>query len=477
MLSAVHPLDVTILVSFLAVTLIVGLSYGRQVKTIKDYALGGKNFSTLTLTATIVATQFGGGFLYSGLARTYSDGLYFIMAPVIGTTIYLLIMGRVLAVRMKDFLHNVSVAEAMGDMYGKTVQIISAISGIAGGIGFIAIQFQVIARILALFLEEQNGSLIIIAATIVILYSAWGGIKAVTFTDVVQFFTFGTFIPMLALIVWNSFQAPQQIAVTLAQQPQFQFREVVGWNTRFISAMVLVFYYVIPGINPPAFQRIAMARDVKQAKNAYTYAAFIALIIILCKTWLAILLLADNSHLDPSKLVNYLINEYTYVGFKGLLVSGIVALAMSKADSYINSCAVLFANDLAVPIGFARLKPIFTARFSALIIGFLALLLALYESDLFSLLLLAGSLYMPIYTVPLLLAIFGFRSSKRVVLISMAAGLTVILLWGTASVIPATLANLLFLLGSHYLLGEPGGWKSPPQVRRVLSTKKLIKNA
>ena len=49
-------LDIAILAIFLLITLIVGMGHGRQVKSIKDYALGGKNFSTTTLAATIVAT-------------------------------------------------------------------------------------------------------------------------------------------------------------------------------------------------------------------------------------------------------------------------------------------------------------------------------------------------------------------------------------------------------------------------------------
>ena len=39
-------IDVIIVVSFLILTLIVGLGHGKNVKTLKDYALGGRNFST-----------------------------------------------------------------------------------------------------------------------------------------------------------------------------------------------------------------------------------------------------------------------------------------------------------------------------------------------------------------------------------------------------------------------------------------------
>ena len=93
----------------------MGPSHGRRVKDLKDYALGGKNFSTPTLTATIVATWIGGGYLSYTLSRTYGEGLYFIVA-IVGDAFALLVVGQVLAVRMRNFLSNTSVAEAMGDL-------------------------------------------------------------------------------------------------------------------------------------------------------------------------------------------------------------------------------------------------------------------------------------------------------------------------------------------------------------------------
>ncbi|MEM7055561.1 MAG: HD domain-containing protein [Bacteroidota bacterium] len=458
-------LDVTIFSIFLALNLIVGLIYGRRVKTIHDYALGGKNFSSSTITATIIATWFGGGFLFYNLANIYSTGLYFII-PALGPVISLLITGQLLAVRMEEFLNKLSVAEAMGDLYGRVVRIIAALSGIFKSIGGVAIQFQVIGRIMTLILGIEGPEVIVLAASIVMVYSAFGGIRAVTFTDVVQFFTFGTFIPMLALIIWNNIKDPNKVVETLATNPIFDLKEVAGWNTKFISSIALMLYFAIPGTFPPTFQRISMARDVKQVKQSFTYASLIALLIIAFVAWVAILLLADNAELEASKLVNYIIDQYAYPGLKGLLAIGIVALAMSTADSYLNSSAVLFANDLAAPLGLTTTKLTFTARVFVLILGVLALLLALYETDLLSLMLLSGSFYMPIVSVPLLLAIFGFRSSKRPVLIGMAAGFATVVLWrncftytGIDSVMPGTLASLIFLLGSHYLLRERGGWQ------------------
>ena len=64
-------LDIAILAIFLLITLIVGMGHGRQVKSIKDYALGGKNFSNITLTATIVATYASGGGFFIAIENTF----------------------------------------------------------------------------------------------------------------------------------------------------------------------------------------------------------------------------------------------------------------------------------------------------------------------------------------------------------------------------------------------------------------------
>ena len=112
------------------------------------------------------------GALFRALEKTYSSGLYYIIATG-GVSIGLLLSGQ-LAVRMREFLSNVSVAEAMGDMYGKTVQLITAMSGIMAKTGAVAIQFQV--------------------------------------------------IPILALTIWNSVQDSTQVIATLANNPMFDIR-------------------------------------------------------------------------------------------------------------------------------------------------------------------------------------------------------------------------------------------------------------
>jgi Na+/proline symporter len=45
--NLVGNIDIIIVISFLVINLIVGLYSGRSIKTIKEYAIGNRNFSSI----------------------------------------------------------------------------------------------------------------------------------------------------------------------------------------------------------------------------------------------------------------------------------------------------------------------------------------------------------------------------------------------------------------------------------------------
>jgi Na+/proline symporter len=71
-------LDSLIIIGFLVANLLLGLSSSRGITSIKEYAVGHRNFSTATIVATIVATWVSGSVFYNGVAGSYSKGLNYI---------------------------------------------------------------------------------------------------------------------------------------------------------------------------------------------------------------------------------------------------------------------------------------------------------------------------------------------------------------------------------------------------------------
>ena len=86
-------MDILIFGLFLVITLFVGLGYGRQVSNIRDYALGGKNFTTSTLIATVMATRASGSLFFMELENSYTNGLYLFIA-VLGLPLGTWVLGQ-----------------------------------------------------------------------------------------------------------------------------------------------------------------------------------------------------------------------------------------------------------------------------------------------------------------------------------------------------------------------------------------------
>ncbi len=401
--SELHTYDLIVILLFLIVNLVVGFWQQGSNQDFREYAIGNKTFSTEVLTATIVATWMSGSIFFLDIESTYERGLYYVIPAAIGGVAGLLITGLLIGDRMGKFLNNISVPDVLGSYYGTTIQAIAGISVVCHTVGYIALQFKAIAKIIAVFFSYHSTEASIIVSTLVILYSASGGVKSVTFTDVVQFFTFGSLIPILALAIWSGMGAtPQKVIAVLENDPNFSFRHVLQWTPEFRAALILLLYIMNPGLHVQLFQRMVMARNVRQIKYSFLWAAFFCLAIELNLMWVALLLRAENPDLTTAELVPFLIQNYTYPGLKGFAGVGILALAMSTADSALNSTAVVISNDI-LPRFMPRHKAsLATAKLATLALGFASLLVALQLKDLLSSLLLFANFYTPIVTVPYL---------------------------------------------------------------------------
>lgn len=184
-------IDVIIVIGFLTLNLICGLFSGYGIKNIREYAIGNKNFSTATIVAAIAATWIGGSNFSITVAETYTQGIFFLICSLAEAVSFWLI-AYFYAPRMAEFLGKLSIAEAMNDIYNnRYIRGIIAIFSTVPAIGRIAMQFLVLHTLLSLWLGMPGVYATTLSSLIIIIYSTFGGIKSVTFTDLIQFFTFG----------------------------------------------------------------------------------------------------------------------------------------------------------------------------------------------------------------------------------------------------------------------------------------------
>ena len=485
-------LDLFIVMAFLIANLIFGIFSGLGIKNIKGYALGGRNFATSTIVATIAATWIGGSNFSITIAETHKQGIFFLVCSLAEAVSFWLI-AYFYAPRMGEFLGKLSVADAMHDIYqSRYVRGIIAIFSTVPAVGRVAMQFLVLQAILNLWLGMSGLYAAALSSLIIITYSSFGGIKAVTFTDLIQFFTFGVVIPMVAFLVWKSFSDNEVIISTVMADPLFHYNTISdGEKQGIMDTLYLCLFLMIPLLDPAIFQRISMSKNTSQVSRSFLIAIFFILLCdALVHTVIGVLFRADPNIVDlnADNVIQYVMDHYLHYGFKGIFVVGIMSMVMSTADSYINSSAVLLSYDFPKALGIEinEKKQLQLARFCSLFVGMLALSVSLFAENLLALLLSVYSFYMPIVTVPFTLAIFGFRTTSRALLISMAVGFVTVVYfelfsdeYHIISGIPGTLVSLIFLIGSHYILREKGGWvgiKDQEQFDAVMLEKKQRRN-
>ncbi|AWN82304.1 High-affinity proline transporter PutP [Candidatus Cardinium hertigii] len=460
--------------AFLLLTLVVGLYYSRKVTTFREYAVGNKDFATATLVATLLATDFSGSSLLRDVQQTHVQGFLWILYLLPIPIGYWLLSPLIL--RMGPFMQHLSLAESISTAYGKMPRLVVALVSVI--VNVISVTTQIIAITTAIEVcinlsGNSNAKMIqciitVIATLILILYSMFGGIRSVTFTDVLQFITFTAIIP---LVTWFIFKSTNQslgaVASILQKEPRFQLNSCLHID-KLLPIVALFLAELASYTDSTTIQRIYMASSPIQARKLFIYTGIFVFIILGFMALIALFLFVKAPTLPVNQIWPYIFANIPSV-FKGLMAVSLLAMAMSTADSRLNACAVLVTHDIIGSIqahkGIADKYKLSLARYTVLIAGICAMLLAFQKRDLLSLLELIFDFSVPIITAPFLLAVYGFRGSSRTALIGMATGILTILAWnrwiepstGINGAFPSMLANGLAMLAAHYLLPQPAG--------------------
>ncbi|MGI2257709.1 sodium:solute symporter family transporter [Candidatus Cardinium hertigii] len=425
-------INLLIIIVFLVITLVIGLYSSKSVTTFKHYAVGNKQMPTVVLTASLIATVYGGGFLTTRLNAYYYNGLYTLVRDLVFPIGFYLI-ARFLIVRMKPFIGHFSIAESMGMLYGQTIRIITAFFGILMAIAIVSIQFKVglsISHII--FPDVENISILwaIILYLIVITYSSFGGAKPVAFTDVCQFLLFFVCFPVVIFILLYHTNDPWYNCKTLIKIPKFNPIEVFTWNNILHTITSYAVLLLFP-MNPALIQRIYMSSSLQQASKVFCNTSVIRIIFSLLACSVAIMLhIGGHIPTQGQNVLDYIIHLDYVPGIKGLLISTIIALLMSTADSDLHVASVLCTNDLfpflLKKFSVFRTPSLKIARITALTIGILSIFIAFYATSILQLLNKSALFYTTVITVPFILPCFGFKPRTSNVLYSMGISITLI---------------------------------------------------
>ena len=420
--------DVTVIVVYLLIMLYMGLKIARKQRSTEDFFVGGRDLPAwavgISLFASVMST-----ILYLGQpGEMFRTGLSFLTRNLPLPLILIVVCFVWIPFFMR--LRLTSAYEYLERRFNYSVRALAAIFCLLLIFGWISVVVLTasmalveITRIEAIlpFINDADSA---VYATILgvgafsIFYTTLGGIRAVIWTDVIQFFVLliGALFTMGAVAWMTGSNVGDWIEVSQTykhEEVQWFDWDVRNRSTVFSISLSLFMWMVCThGANQMAMQRYFTVRNVKAARISYVISAVAALAlgVILAGVGISLMYFIQQYDLPASagilsdirsvrnvaqdSVFPQFISIYMPSGLRGLVVAALFAAAMSTIDSGANSASTILTVDFmrrfdpkseASQLELKRAR-IMTACMGVLVVGYT---IALYElskgSDIISL--------------------------------------------------------------------------------------------
>ena len=408
-------LNYIILFVYLAVMVGVGCLFAGRQKSGDDFFLAGRRMPWLVVGMSMYASLVS-AVTYMGVpAMAYGDNIAIIfgvmMSPVVAP---ILIMAFYPMYRR---LNVTTSYEYILHRFGRGARYSVSSLFILARMGWLGTVIYAPALALAVATGIDVGLAIILMGVLATVYTAFGGLSAVLWTDVAQFLilTAGAVWVAVSLVlnVDGGAGGIIEIAGGAGRLDVFDWRVDLAKMTA-AAAMVSYFFSFMQdyGTDQVTVQRLMAVKNSKGVAKAIIFNSINDILITALLLFIGLGLLAfyqQGGNVLPEriggdKILPYYIVSALPVGVSGLIITAIFAAAMSSMDSGINSVATVVVNDFVKPLSSKEISESGTVAMSrvfTLVFGVFATIVAFFAAQIGSIVE-AWSTFMSLFAGPVL---------------------------------------------------------------------------
>ncbi|MEX2569630.1 MAG: sodium:solute symporter family protein [Cyclobacteriaceae bacterium] len=448
-------IDLSIFIVYMIVMLGVGFYFMRKNTGQDDYYVGGRNIGSWHIGLSVVATDVGGGFSV-GLG-----GLGFLMGLSGSWMLFTGLLGAWLAAvflipKVKanpEFEKFYTLPQIFQFLFDRKVGIVAAVISFMGYLGFTSSQLLAGAKLASGTFKDLDLDLSLwIMGVIAVVYTVLGGLKAVIYTDTIQWIVLMAGFIFIGLPVsyyyvggWSA------ISSTLPDEyfslANLSWQDLANWG---ITILPIWF------VGMTLYQRIFASTDVKSAKKAWFIAGLfewpimafmgVSLGLLAKVAFEQDMIAVSQENLDPEMGLPILLSTVLPPGIMGLMMSAYFSAVLSTADS----CLMAASGNLTTDIFGRYLKKkddalvMRLSQLFTLIIGAVALMVALQMTNVLELMLYSYAFMVSGLLVPIVGGLFWQMRSPRAALASMILG------GGTTALLSVLALNLPFGLDPNF---------------------------
>jgi len=363
-LQVFGAVDWLVLVGVAASLIGIGAYYSRRQKTAENYFMADRNMSPFLVGISLYAT-ISSTLTYLGLpGEVVQNGPVYLVASFVAFPVVYLVVGYLVIPSIMR-LKVTSAYELLEERLGLPVRLATSAAFLMTRFVWMGLMLYTTSLILATVMGWDTAwipLISIITGVITTTYSLVGGYAAVVITDVLQFFillvgAIATLVCVTVLMGGVDAWWPVQWAEHWAPQPFFSTDPHVRVTMIGTFAGAIIWWVCTSASDQMAVQRYLSTRDVPAARRALLHNCIAAgsVVVVLCLVGFAVLgFYQTNPHFVPAHLslarngdtfFPHFVGHFLPVGLPGLVVSGLLAAAMSSLSSGINSSATVLTKD------------------------------------------------------------------------------------------------------------------------------------
>lgn len=431
-------IDLLIFVLYFLAMLGVGVYFFRKNKSSDDYYVGGREMGATHIGLSVVATDVGGGFSIGlgGLGFIMGiSGSWMLFTGLVGawlSAVFLIPRVNKLSREMNWF----TFPQMFQHFYNGRVALIAGIISAIGYLGFTSSQFLAGAKLAsATFLDLDMNTALLIMGVIAVVYTVIGGLKAVIYTDTVQWIILMSGLVFIGIPL-GYYSIGGMSAIREILPPDFMSLTNLSWSTFFNWFVTIVPIWFV---GMTLYQRIYACKDEKTARRAwytaglfeYPVMAFMGVLLGLFarvgaeQGMFAYAGYDGAGALDAEMGLPMLLRTVLPTGLMGLMLSAYFSAIMSTADSCLMASSGNVVTDILgrfMNISGNQRKELRFSQVATLIIGALALLLASSMQNVLDLMLLSYAFMVSGLFVPVLGALYWKKSTSLAALWAMILG-------------------------------------------------------
>lgn len=393
--DASHPfgiLNYSILALYLLISLLIGVYFARKQKSTKDYFTGGGRIPWWASGLSVFGTLLSAITFMAIPAKAFiTDWSFFFL------NITAILITPVIAFIFIPFFNKLNIRTAyeyLEDRFNYLARAFGSLSFILFQLGRIGIVLLLPSLAISIVTGIPVETSILVMGLLCILYTTFGGIEAVIWTDVMQVIVLlGGSVLAVAWIMIHTETSFGEMITYASERDKFNianmdlnFTESTFWVV-FIGGLASAM--VTQGTDQTIVQRYLTSSSVKGSqKTLYTNAVLTlpaTVIFFGLGTLLFIFYSEMPNKLSPAISNNdsifpwYIVRELPK-GVSGLLIAGVFSAAMSSISSSLNSVSSAYCNDFHLHFRpkTTELRLLKIARIATIVTGIFGVLLALW---------------------------------------------------------------------------------------------------